>query len=238
MCRCAVETTGARRGASVRAAIAANSAGPRPSSTSGSSSTKRGSIGTRRGNLPPGRGHPAGQHRRDLLVGAVLQQPGEQQVPGLEQGQVLLVVDLARGQQPGRLEVEQGRRDDQEVAGLIQVPAVGLGPDVADELVGDAGQRDLGDVQLVLGDQRRAAGRTGPRTRRGAPRTRSPPGASARLAVSSAPLRRHPLPAVYVRLRSASRPTAAGPPGSCRPRRPGRPAARPAPPGRSCPDPR
>ena len=50
-CRCAVETTGGLRGASARAAIAANSAGPRPSSTSGSSSANRGSIGTRRGNL-------------------------------------------------------------------------------------------------------------------------------------------------------------------------------------------
>ena len=40
--------------------------------------------------------HPAREHRRDLLVGAVLQQPGEQQVPGLQQGQVLLVLDLAR----------------------------------------------------------------------------------------------------------------------------------------------
>ena len=102
---------------------------------------------------PPGGRHLARQHRRDLLVGAVLQQPGEQQVPGLQQGEVLLVVDLAGGQQPGRLEVEQGSGDDEEVADLVQVPAVGLGPDVGDELVGDLGQRDLGDIQLVLRDQ-------------------------------------------------------------------------------------
>ena len=44
-----------------------------------------------------------GAHR---LVRPVLQQPGEQQVPRLEQGQVLLVVDLTSGQKPGRLEVK------------------------------------------------------------------------------------------------------------------------------------
>ena len=56
-------------------------------------------------------GHLAGQHGRDLLVRPVLEQPGEQQVPGFQQRQVLLVVDLAGGQQPGRLEVEQRRGD-------------------------------------------------------------------------------------------------------------------------------
>ena len=73
--------------------------------------------------------------------------------PGLQQRQVLLVVDLAGRQQPRRLEVQQGCGDDQEVAGLIQVPAAGQRADVADELVGHARQRDLGDVELVLGDQ-------------------------------------------------------------------------------------
>jgi hypothetical protein len=103
---------------------------------------------------PRGHRHPAGEHRGDLLVRAVLQQPGEQQVPGLQQGQVLLVLNFARGQQPGGLQVQQGRRHDQEVADLVQVPAAGPVPDVGDELVGDLGQSHLGDVQLVLGDQR------------------------------------------------------------------------------------
>src|SRR5487761_245251 len=47
---CSVDTTGGGLGASVRAAILANSAGPRPSSTSGSRLANRGSSGTRRGN--------------------------------------------------------------------------------------------------------------------------------------------------------------------------------------------
>ena len=54
------------------------------------------------------------------------------------------------------LEVEQGRGDEQELGGLAQVP-VGVGGlgrlDVGDELVGDLGQGDLGDVELVLADQ-------------------------------------------------------------------------------------
>src|SRR5580704_2445734 len=37
---------------------------------------------------------------------------------------------------------------------LVQVPAARALPDVGDELVGHLGQRHLGDVQLVLGDQR------------------------------------------------------------------------------------
>ena len=60
------------------------------------------------------------------------------------------------GQQPGRLDVEQGGGDEQELRGLAEVPLgveAWCAPDVRDELVGDLGQRDLGDVELVLGDQ-------------------------------------------------------------------------------------
>src|SRR5450756_1217680 len=89
----------------------------------------------------------------DVYKRQVLQQPGEEQVPGLKQRQVLLVLDLARGQQPRRLQVEQRRRHDKEVADLVQVPAARALPDIGDELVGDGGERHLGDVELVLGDQ-------------------------------------------------------------------------------------
>ena len=67
-------------------------------------------------------GQPVLEHAGDLLEGLVLQQPGEQQVAGLEQGEVLLVLDVALRQQPGRLEVEQGRGDQQERRGLLEVP--------------------------------------------------------------------------------------------------------------------
>ncbi len=89
---------------------------------------------------------------RRKLVCAVLQQPGEEQITRLEQRQILLVVDVAGGQQPGCLEVEQGRGDDQELGRLAEVPLGGPG-DVGDELVGDLGQRHLGDVELAPGDQ-------------------------------------------------------------------------------------
>jgi hypothetical protein len=94
-----------------------------------------------------------GEDGGDLLVGAVLEQPGEEQVAGFEQREVRLVLDLGGGQQPGRLEVEQCRGYDQEFGGLVEVPVRTHGVQVRHELIGDLGQRDLRDVQLVLGDQ-------------------------------------------------------------------------------------
>ena len=87
------------------------------------------------------------------LVGAVLQQPGEQQVARLEQREVLLVLDLGGRQQPGGLQVEQGRGDDEELGRLAEVPRRQRRRDVGDELVGDLRQRDLGDVELAPADQ-------------------------------------------------------------------------------------
>ena len=65
---------------------------------------------------------PVAEDLRDPLVRAVLQQPREEQVPGLQQGEVGLVLHLGGGQQPGRLEVEQGGGDDEELGGLVEVP--------------------------------------------------------------------------------------------------------------------
>nr|BFF21992.1 hypothetical protein GCM10025730_55130 [Promicromonospora thailandica] len=103
----------------------------------------------------------------DLLVGAVLQEPREQQVAGLEQLQVLGVLVHDARQQARGLEVEQGRRNHQELAGHAQVPrlvdlaarrglarrALGLA-DVRHELVRHDRERHLGDVHLVLRDER------------------------------------------------------------------------------------
>jgi hypothetical protein len=97
-------------------------------------------------------GQPGGDQRSDLLERAVLHEPGEQEVAGLEQREVVLVLDVALRQQPSRLEVEQRGRDQQELGGLFEIVAEVL--DVADELVGDLRQRHLGDVELMLGDQR------------------------------------------------------------------------------------
>jgi hypothetical protein len=91
---------------------------------------------------------------RDLLVGPVLQQPGEQQVAGLEQGVVAVFgVRLRVRQQPRGLEVEQGGRDDEELRGLVEVHVVAERGEVGDEVVGHPVQGKLGDVELVFPDQ-------------------------------------------------------------------------------------
>ena len=61
-----------------------------------------------------------GEHLRNMLERAVLQQPGEQQVADLKQRQILFVVDLPGRQQPGGLEVEQRRGNHQERRGLLK----------------------------------------------------------------------------------------------------------------------
>ncbi len=97
--------------------------------------------------------HHHGELRRGLLVGAVLQQAGEQQVPGLEQLEVLLVLDRAGREQPGGLEVEQRRGHHEELGRLAEVPVRAERADVGDELVGDLRQGERRDVELVLADQ-------------------------------------------------------------------------------------
>jgi hypothetical protein len=87
-----------------------------------------------------------------LPVGAVLQEAGEEQVPRLQGGEVLLVVDVRAGQEAGGLEVQQRRGDDDEARRLVEVEGGG-GPQVPDELVGDGGEGDLGDVEAMLGDE-------------------------------------------------------------------------------------
>jgi hypothetical protein len=60
---------------------------------------------------------------------------------------------LALRQQARHLEVEQRRRDQQELARLIEFVFGVESSQVGDELVGHLAQRDLGDVEFVLGDQ-------------------------------------------------------------------------------------
>ena len=127
-CRWSTETIGTGRGVNTRAASAANSCGPEAEQHLGQQPGQLRLQGHRPG-VPAGLvGHPAGEDRGDLLVRAVLQQPGEEQVARLEQREVLLVLDLAAGQQPGRLEVEQGGGDDEELGGLAEVPDRALAP--------------------------------------------------------------------------------------------------------------
>ena len=63
----------------------------------------------------------AGEPDRDLLERPVLQQAGEQQVARLEEGDVVGIHQFALRQQPGDLQVQQGRRHDEELAGLVEL---------------------------------------------------------------------------------------------------------------------
>ena len=152
-CRWSSITTGVGRGVMTRCARAANSTGPSPSrpQEAGPRNAPRAPQPAGSGGSP--RAIRAARTSGRLLVGAVLQQPGEEQVAGLEQRQVLLVLDVGGRQQPGRLQVEQGRGDHEELGGLAEVPLAALDVEVGQELVGDLGERDLGDVELVLRDE-------------------------------------------------------------------------------------
>ena len=95
------------------------------------------------GQLPQSRGGP--------LVGAVLQEPGEEQVASLEELQVLLGLVGVVGQEPVGLERQQRGRHDEELAGPPQIP---IGAHMGDELVGDLRQGELGHIQAPARDER------------------------------------------------------------------------------------
>ena len=97
--------------------------------------------------------HPLGELRGHPFEGAVLEQPGEEQVAGLEELEVELVLDLPARQQARGLEIEQGGGDEKEARQLLEAAAPPEFGDVGEELVGDLGERDLGDVELALADE-------------------------------------------------------------------------------------
>src|SRR5215216_178632 len=90
---------------------------------------------------PPGEvgrllGQAGPEQAGDLLVRPVLEDPGEEEIPLLEDGLDLVGVGVRGRQQPGRLQLQEGGRDDQELGRHLQVEL----PHAA----------DLG--QVVLGD--------------------------------------------------------------------------------------
>src|SRR5699024_2988000 len=83
---------------------------------------------------------PLGKEVCDLLIGLVLQEAGEQEVAGLQQLQVGLVVDLAAGNQAGGLQIQQRGCNEQELGDLVQIlSGLGQPPGISNELVGDLG---------------------------------------------------------------------------------------------------
>ena len=113
----------------------------------------------RRGRPRGARSGPAASIRRCIDAGGVLerlalQQPGQQQVPLLPEGQLLLDLDvIAAGQQPAGLQLEQHGRDEQELGGHLEVEG---GPhllEVGHVGVDDVRQRHLLQVDLLPGDE-------------------------------------------------------------------------------------
>ena len=82
-----------------------------------------------------------------------MQQPREQQIASFQQSDALGIHELALRQQPRNLHVQERRRHDQELRGLVKVMIRAERPHVSDELVGDLTERDLGDVELALADE-------------------------------------------------------------------------------------
>src|SRR6266700_2773106 len=89
---------------------------------------------------------------RRKLVGTILKQAGEEQVAGLKERQVLLVLDIRGREQPSRLQIEQGRCHDEKLGGLPEIPLAGR-RQMSEKLVGDLRQRHLGHVHLAAADQ-------------------------------------------------------------------------------------
>src|SRR4030095_9953760 len=63
------------------------------------------------------------------------------------------ILHLSGWNEPGGLEVQKRRRNEHELAGLIQIPGTACRFDVGDELISHLRQRDLCDVHLVPRDQ-------------------------------------------------------------------------------------
>ena len=80
--------------------------------------------------------------------------PGQQQIPFLPQGQFLFGLDIvATGKQAPGLQLQQHRRDQEELGGHFQIQG---GPHLLQGghvLVHDVGQRHLPEVDLVPGDE-------------------------------------------------------------------------------------
>ena len=88
--------------------------------------------------------------RCGLLEGPVLQEPGEEQVTGLEQLEVGLLLVLVMRQKTVCLESQEGGGHDDELRCAPQVP---VRAHMGDEVVGHLGQRQLGDVEPFAGDE-------------------------------------------------------------------------------------
>ena len=100
----------------------AGACGVTPSIRSGISSSKRSSGPAVAWETAVGIVGQSAEHAGDVLERLALQQPGQQQVALLPQGQLVVEIDVvATRQQPAGLELDQGGGDQQELGGDVEV---------------------------------------------------------------------------------------------------------------------
>ena len=155
-CRWSRPTVGGALGVSARAATMASCSGVIPMTSSGSSAANWGSSPAWRAVIRPAVAIRSANALAMSLNARYCSSRAKSRSRASMRAKSSSSVAARLRQQPGGLEVEQGGGDEEELGRLAEVP-LGVGrlgaPDVRDELVGDRGQRDLGDVELVLGDQ-------------------------------------------------------------------------------------
>ena len=160
---CAVETAG---GSTASSAQAPRRAAREPATrTCGSGRAGASGAGPSRKKRSRLCVEPLGEPGAGLLRAPVLGQAPRELLGGLlglELGELGLLV----GKEPARLQLEQRRDQDEELAARVEVELVALG-EARDERDDDLRQVDVAQRELVAQDERSAAGRTGPRTRRG-----------------------------------------------------------------------
>ena len=104
--------------------------------------------------IGPGRlGRQPLEHDRRVLERLALEQAGEQQVALLPQGQLVVEVEVGLvGQQSPRLQLDERRRDEQELGGDLEVELLELGQ-LGQVGVDDGRQRHLVEVDLLAQDE-------------------------------------------------------------------------------------
>ena len=150
--RCA--TSGAGLGASPRARPRRGTRRARPARAGRARASGTAPRGPRvRATRAAALGDPVVQHLRRVLERLALEQPREQEVALLEAHQLLVELDVvAAGQQAPGLQLDERRRDQQELGGDVEIdPLHAL--DLGAERVDDARERDLPEVDLFLQDE-------------------------------------------------------------------------------------
>ena len=97
-------------------------------------------------------GQPA-EDDRSVLEGLALDQSGKKEVAFLPCCELLVEVEVVvAGKQPSGLELDEDRRDEQELGGHLKVE-LSEATQLGDELVDDRRQADLVELHLLLQDQ-------------------------------------------------------------------------------------